>query len=595
VGRIRTLPPEVVNQIAAGEVVERPASVVKELVENALDAGARRVDVRLVEGGRARIEVADDGHGMDADDVGAAFLPHATSKLSTTSDLEHIASLGFRGEALASIASVSRASVTSRPAGAPTGWRVEADHGALSEVRPCAGAPGTVVVVEDLFGNVPARRKFLRTPATEAGHAMETLVRFSVAYPDVVFTLENDGRAVVRTERDEGRAARIARFHGDDLGRALIRVDGGSDAIRVEAWVGPPGVARGDARLVQAFVNGRFVRDRTLAHAVREAYRDLLPPGDRHPVAFLFLSCAPERVDANVHPTKAEVRWRDSSLVHEAVRRPIRDALEAAPEGVPIGVGRQGVPASTVAAAELAFLGGVGERAAPSTCVAEGRAPYGGFEAGGEPAGHDHAGCEAAAPAERPALRPLGQALGTYLLFEGEDGLVVVDQHALHERVLFDRISHRLDEEGSLEVQRLLVPAVVALPAGEAGRVEEDRELLGRLGWEVEPFGDGAVAIQACPSVLGRRDPAAFFVEVLEVLSDGRREGVDRSTLLSSVVDRLACRAAVMAGDLLHPDEVLSLLAQAERLNHSHSCPHGRPTRLHLSRATLERHFHRRT
>jgi DNA mismatch repair protein MutL len=604
-GRIRSLPQHVVDQIAAGEVVERPASVVKELVENALDAGARRIDVRLVDGGRSRIEVADDGHGMDPDDVGAAFLPHATSKLSTTSDLEHIASLGFRGEALASIASVSRATLVSRPAGATDGARVEAVEGRLGPVRPAAAAPGTVVTVEGLFQNVPARRKFLRSASTEAGHAADVLVRLSLAHPETVFTLECDGRATVRTESGEGRASRIARFHGGDLGRALLRAGGDLPAVSVEAWIAPPGLARGDGRLQQAFVNGRFVRDRTLSHAIREAYRDLLPPGDRHPVAFVFVACDPAAVDVNVHPTKAEVRWRDSSAVHEAVRTTLRAALVAAPEGVPVAIsGARGAPLTTVAAAEFAFRSGAGA-AAQGVAVADPPSRYGG---GGDPWGGGEADLPgASAPrapeacahdgahaAHREYLRPLGQALGTYLLFEGEDGIVLVDQHALHERVLFDRISSRLNAEGRLEVQRLLVPAVVRLSAADVARVEEDRALLLDLGWDVEPFGDAEVAVHACPSVLARRDPAPAFLEAVSLVAEGRRGGVDRATLLSCVVDRLACRAAVMAGDALHPDEVLALLEQAEALNHSHTCPHGRPTRLVLARASLERHFHRR-
>jgi DNA mismatch repair protein MutL len=595
-----------VNQIAAGEVVERPASVVKELVENALDAGARRVDVRLADGGRARIEVSDDGHGMDAEDVAAAFLPHATSKLSDTSDLEHVASLGFRGEALASIASVSRATLVSRPAGAAEGHRIEAVLGRLGEARPAAAAPGTVVTVEGLFGNVPARRKFLRSAATEAGHATDVVVRLALAHPDVAFTLECDGKTTVRADAGEGRAARIGRFHGADLGRALLRVEDVSPAATVEAWVAPPGLARGDARLQQAFVNGRHVRDRVLAHAVREAYRDLLPPGDRQPIAFLFLTCDPASVDVNVHPTKAEVRWRDSSVVHEAVRQAVRAVLVAAPEGVPVAVSTaRGVPTTAVAAAEFAFRNGVGAPAF-GTAVAERERRYGGVSGGGWGSGpdlpredaHRHAAGEACAEdlAREPAggLRPLGQALGTYLVLEAPDGIVLVDQHALHERVLFDRISSRLNAEGRLEVQRLLVPAIVRLSAADAARVEEDRALLEAFGWQVEPFGDAEVAIQACPSVLGRRDPAPAFLEAVSLVAEGRRGGLDRATLVSSVLDRLACRSAVMAGDALHPDEVLALLRQAEALSHAHTCPHGRPTRLVLSRATLERHFHRR-
>jgi DNA mismatch repair protein MutL len=598
-GRIRTLPAHVVNQIAAGEVVDRPASVVKELVENAIDAGATRVEVRLSEGGKARIEVRDDGCGMDAQDVAAAFLPHATSKLSGVDDLEHIASLGFRGEALASIGSVARATLLSRRAGEAEGARVEDREGAISEVVPAAAAPGTVVVVEGLFQGVPARRKFLRAPSTEAAHATETLERLALAHEGVGFRLEQEGRCAFDVPKGEGRLARIGRFFGDDLARSLIHVPRAPADLSLEAWVSPPGVTRADARLQQAWVNGRFVRDRTIAHALREAYRDLVPPGGRHPIAFLFLACDPSRVDVNVHPTKAEVRWRDSSAVHEVVRRAVREALEAAAPGVEVAVAARGVPATTVAAAEFAFRSGAGRPAGAAWShggagvVNEAQAPW--DAAGDAPcAGHDHvAGGEAHGEADDEVLRPLGQALGTYLLFESEDGVVLVDQHALHERVLFDEISARVNAQGRLEVQHLLVPAIVSLGRAAAARIEEERELLASLGWVVEPFGDGAVAVRGCPAVLRRPDPGAVLEEVLSLLDAGRRDGLDRATLVASVVDRLACRAAVMAGDPLHVDEVRALLRRAETLNHAHSCPHGRPTRLLLSRRDLERHFHR--
>jgi len=611
-GRIRTLPTHVVNQIAAGEVVDRPASVVKELVENALDAGARRVEVRLAEGGKARIEVRDDGCGMDAADLAAAFLPHATSKLGSVEDLDHIASLGFRGEALASIGSVARATITSRPQGADAGGAVEDREGDLGDVRPAAAAPGTVIVVEGLFAGVPARRKFLRTAATELGHVVDTIERFALSFPEAVFLVEHEGRPVVTTAAGEGRRARIGRFHGDDLARSLLEARSADDApVHVEALLSPPGVTRGDARLQQVYVNGRYVRDRTVGHALREAYRDLVPPGDRQPVVFLFLTCDPARVDVNVHPTKAEVRWRDPSIVHETVRRTLRAALEGARPGVDIGASVSGVRPGTVEAAEFAFTQGVGRDA--------GSGPFGGGAwtagpargpdgaptfpppaSGADPrreAAHGHAhgpgdGCPSGGGGGRERLRPVGQVLTTYLVLESEDGLVIVDQHALHERILFDRISDRL-RTGALEVQHLLVPAVVTLSRAEAARIHDERELIATLGWVVEAFGDDAVAVRAVPAVLRKPDPEGMLHELLGLLESGRREGFDRAALLSAVVDRMACRGAVMAGDPLHPDEVLALLAQAEALNHAHSCPHGRPTRLAMTRRDLERYFHR--
>jgi DNA mismatch repair protein MutL len=359
--------------------------------------------------------------------------------------------------------------------------------------------------------------------------------------------------------------------------------------------VGPPSRTRPDGRLEQVFVNGRFVRDRTVSHALREAFRDLLPPGNHRPVAFLFFSVDPAFVDVNVHPAKAEVRWRESAAVHSLVHRAVRAALEAASPGVAVPVG--GLRRETVEAAEFAFTHGVGkvpfDRVAPS-------APWG-VEARHDASGHAHAGTHpvlpeptcGGAPAVTSRLRPLGQALGTYLVFEGEEEIVLVDQHALHERVLFDRIEARLKEEGRLEVQRLLVPVVVSLSAAESAALAEEAELLASLGWIVEPFGEGSVAVHGLPAVLRRPQPEAALLEVLRLVEEGRRDGADATHLISAAIDRLACRSAVMAGDTVHPEEALALLEEAERLDHSHTCPHGRPTRLTLRRSDLERWFHR--
>ncbi|MDJ0973555.1 MAG: DNA mismatch repair endonuclease MutL [Planctomycetota bacterium] len=590
--RIRALEPHIVNQIAAGEVVERPASVVKELVENALDAGATRIQVRLEEGGRQLIEVSDDGSGMGADDLALAFHPHATSKVESVDDLLHIATMGFRGEALASIGSVARVRIVSRERGADVAHAVENADGQVSPVTPAAGSPGTVVRVETLFARVPARRKFLRRPATELGHINDLMARFALAFPHVGFRLTQGPRVLLECGADESRRERIARVHGNDIASALIHVENRDDQPEIEAYVGPPTLTRRDSRLEQVFLNGRYVRDRTIAHAIREAYRDILPPGGHRPIAFVFLACAPDQVDVNVHPAKAEVRWRDGQSAHRVVRRSLRRALEGVAPGVRVPVGTPGAGTPDPAAAvHFAF-----ERATGRPAWSGGTSYV--REAHRTPAAHAPEPAEAPTPAaeadaKAPALRPLAQALGTYLVLEAEDTLVLVDQHALHERVLFDQINDRLREQGNLEVQRLLVPAVVHVGAGAQAELLEARDLLQTLGWEVDAFGEDAVAVQGLPAVLRRPDPEAALTDVLEVLRRGQAKGLDRTALLSETVDRMACRGAVMAGDKLHPDEVLALLEQAEALNHSHSCPHGRPTRLTLTKADLERWFHR--
>ncbi len=605
--RIQVLDPHIVNQIAAGEVVERPASVVKELVENALDAGATRIDVEVREGGRDLIEVRDDGHGIGPEDLETVFLPHATSKIRDVEDLRHIASMGFRGEALASIGSVARASITSRLRDADEAWRVENLEGRISAVAPAAGSPGTVVRVEHLFARVPARRKFLRTAATELGHIKALVGRLALAFPHVGFRLLQGRGVLLEAPAEEDRRLRIAQIHGDDVARQLVRAEAPQDEPALDAWIGPPSFTRRDAKFEQVFLNGRHIRDRTVAHAIREAYRDILPPGGRRPVAFVFLSIDPGKVDVNVHPGKTEVRWRDPSAAHRVVRRALRSALEGARPGlgVPLAGGTHGDGAqhahdhadagSRVAeAVERAFLGGVGR---PPTAE-RGFAFSARAAAPSAPAQDGPARAAPAAATEGPrtsigGLRPVGQLLGTYLVLEGEGEMVLVDQHALHERVLFDRINERLRQKGNLEVQRMLVPSVVHLEPADLARVLEARELLQTLGWIVEPFGTDAVAVNGIPAVLRRPDPEAALVEMIQLLERGQRDGLDRTNLVSEAVDRMACRAAVMAGDALHTDEVMALLEQAEALNHSHSCPHGRPTRLTMSRAQLERWFHR--
>lgn len=599
--RIRALDPHVVNQIAAGEVVDRPASVVKELVENALDAGATQIDVSILEGGRARIEVSDNGWGMEPEDLRRAFLPHATSKVEAVGDLEHVGTMGFRGEALASIGSVAHVTITSREPGADEAWRIENRFGEIGDVVPAGGAPGTVIAVDTLFARVPARRKFLRTPQTEGGHISDLMGRFAVAFPHVGFRLAHGSRTVLTCPRDETRRGRIERVYGADVARPLLEVEAHGEEPTLHAFIGPPSHTRRDGRMEQVYLNGRFVRDRTALHALREAYRDLLPPGGRRPIAFVFLSCDPSRVDVNVHPAKAEVRWRDPGATHRVVRRALRQALEEAGPGIPVDLGQAPAVPEPFADQQTAFVPQPAMRRGTSY-VQPTWTPSPASTAGTV---QESAAASSATPPAAPipdagglrtskeGLRPLAQALGTYLLLEGEGELVLVDQHALHERVLFDQINTRLREEGRLEVQRLLVPEVVHLEPASVARLTESADILETLGWLVEAFGEDAVAVQGVPAIMRRPDPAGALAEILEILERGQRDGLDRTALVSETVDSLACRSAVMAGDTLHPEEVIALLEQAEALNHSHSCPHGRPTRLTMSRASLEKWFHR--
>ena len=591
--QIHVLDPHVVNQIAAGEVVDRPASVVRELIDNALDAHATRIDIRLRDGGLSALEVADNGEGIGEEDLLRVFLPHATSKIRSVEDLGHIASLGFRGEALASIGAVARVRVTSRSARAKGGHTISNHEGRIGTVEPASASRGTVVSVEGLFHNVPARRKFLRTAQTERGHVRNTVARFAVAFPHVAFRLLDGTRTLLEAPATEDRRTRLAAILGAELAGQLLEARGSSDALHLEAWIGPPTCTRRDGRYEQVLLNGRFIRDRSVAHALREAYRDLLPPGGHRPIAFLFLSCPPDAVDVNVHPQKSEVRWHDAGRVHRLVRRTLRQRLASAPAAVRVPV--EVVRERTEAAVQHALRFATGRPA--GTRFTRPPMPRGTSGGSDIPAPNAHAPAHAPSTeqgASSPAgLRPIGQALGTYLLLEGEGEIVVVDQHALHERVLFDQINNRLRAEGGLEVQHLLVPKVVHLDAASAARLLEARDWLKTLGWVLETFGEDAIAVQGVPAVSRRPDPEAALRDVLEVLERGEQEGMDRTDLLSHTVDSLACRSAVMAGDRLSNEEILALLAQAEALDHSHSCPHGRPTRLTLREADLEKWFHR--
>ncbi len=596
--RIRVLNPHVVNQIAAGEVVERPSSVVKELVENAIDADATTITVVTDDGGRTLIEVRDNGGGMSPDDLALAFTPHATSKIADVEDLRHIASMGFRGEALASIGSVARVVITTRRTSDSGAMRLVNDRGSIETPKPAAGPPGTTVRVEHLFRSVPARRKFMRTAATELGHIRDAMGRFALAYPEIGFRLEQGTRVILDVPPEQDRRKRIERLYGRETADALLQVEAVDDDLTLEGWVGPPSKTRRDSRWELVFLNGRHISDRTTAHALRQAYRDLLPPGGQRPIAFLFLACDPDGVDVNVHPAKSEVRWQESDRVHRLVRRSIRRVLEDAPEGVPIKTGAPGgaFPDSTsrpYANTQHAQRHAVRPLTArPTSTVAE-RTHY-----------HDSPSHTAAteftlsdepvALVQPPPLRPLGQALGTYLVLEAKDSIVLVDQHALHERVLFDQINRRLGTEGKLEVQQLLVPMLVELSSARRARLLEATEELARLGWLLEPFGEGTIAVQAVPAILKAPKPEEALREILDLLPESGTAELDRTAFVSEAVDRLACRSAVMAGDVLAHDEVLALLEQAEQLNHSHTCPHGRPTRLTLSRFELEKHFHRR-
>ena len=579
---IRLLPRQLVDQIAAGEVVERPASVVKELVENALDAGARRIEVDVEGGGADRIAVTDDGSGIAESELPLAVASHATSKISTSDDLAAIVTMGFRGEALASVASVSRLSITSRERGAVAAARIAVEGGEAVPVAPAAGPPGTRVEVRQLFWNVPARRKFLRSAATELGRIEEVLESIALCRPGVAFRLVSEGKVRVDLPAVEDPARRVRAVLGD-ASDALLEVqadlDLGGSPLAVWGLVGRPELARASARALRFALNGRAVLDRTLTHAVREAFRGLVEPG-RTPLGFVAIELDPSTVDVNVHPAKTEVRFRQQQAVHGAVMRSVRSALRAADLvpafelGAPAPGGPR-IPAAPAPASTFETFAAWAAATAVAPPVVE--------VAPAEPMLHGNR-----------AARRVMQVHGSYLVVEDREGILVVDQHALHERAMFEELHARI-AQSPLESQRMLVPAAVEVDARAAECAEEAAPLLARLGIELVAAGPRSVLVQSYPTfLLGRGvEPGEFVPALLARLADEGRADVEAA--LSEVLDMMACKAAVKAGDRLSGTELEALLDARERLERASNCPHGRPTSLRISLRDLERSFGRST
>jgi DNA mismatch repair protein MutL len=605
---IRLLPPNLVNQIAAGEVVERPASVVKELVENALDAGSRRIEVVLRDGGRALISVTDDGHGMDQHELAMAVERHATSKLPDD-DLVHISQFGFRGEALPAIGAVGRLAIVSRARGSDHAWSLSVEGGAKSPVAPAAFNQGTRVELRDLFYAVPARLKFLKTARSELNAVSEIVQRLAMAHPDVAFSLSDDERSVLKLHAetadlmpglevapDAARLKRLAGVMGRDFADNAAPVEAGRDGHRVTGYAGLPTLNRATASQQFLFVNGRPVKDRLLVGAIRGAYQDFLAR-DRHPMAVLFVECPPEDVDVNVHPAKAEVRFRDSALVRGLIVGGIRHALEGA-----------GHRASTTVAA--ATLQGFSAPAAPAWHGAQ----RPGAHQGAYNVSHLAAQAVAAfapldaelarpsmrteAPQEATQLRdyPLGvaraQLHGTYVIAQTADGIVIVDQHAAHERLVYERMKESLAATG-IARQALLIPELVELDQPAAERLVSRTDELAELGLVIESFGPATVVVREVPALLGKTDVHGLLRDLADELAEFGT-ALSLKEKLESICGTMACHGSVRAGRQLNQAEMDALLRQMEATPHSGQCNHGRPTYVELKLADIERLFGRR-
>ena len=592
-GKIRQLPPELANQIAAGEVVERPASVVKELVENAVDAGATRIAVLVEMGGKKLIRVEDDGEGMDPADARLALERHATSKIARAEDLEAIRTMGFRGEALPSIASVSHFVLRTRRREAESGSEIRVNGGIVASAVEIGMAPGTIVEAGDLFYNLPARRKFLKSDVAETTQVSRMVTQLALAYPAIGFTLMSGPRQLLRCTPAARLEDRFYQLYGERPD--LVPVSKEAGGLRIRGYVAAL-AEQGPTRGVQQyFVNGRIVKDRTIAHAVIDAYA-AATARERSPEAHLFIEMPPDTVDVNVHPTKAEVRFRHQSLVHEVVRRAVQEAIgggvapelrlapAAAPEPGAVTIGLPSLLAGWSPSATWSAPGGSAQIGMPSV-----QAPPAGWSAPQAATGAAQAG-SLAEIAMKPLI-PLGQFRSTFIIAVDDDGVAIIDQHVAHERVLYERISARLTS-GALERQRLLTPLIMDLPPEARGALLAHGEELRRCGFEVDEFGPTSVRVDAMPALLGREQGTAALKALAGDLEGfGGAEPVHEH--LKNMAATMACHAAVKANDPLTLEKMAHILDELRQTAYSTVCPHGRPVMLRISRREVEKNFQR--
>ncbi|HQJ32911.1 MAG TPA: DNA mismatch repair endonuclease MutL [Anaerolineaceae bacterium] len=579
---IRILPDTIASQIAAGEVVDRPASVVKELLENAIDAGAQQIDIEVMQAGRRLIQVTDDGSGIPADELVLAVCRHATSKLSTAEDLFNIRTLGFRGEALASIGSVSRLTLITNTRQNPFGAKLTVEGGAPAETQSIAAAGGTRVSVEDLFYNLPARLKFLKSDTTENRHITGLVTRYALAYPHIRWSITQDEKPIFRTTGSGERFEILQALFGPTEAGKLMPLDFEERHLKVEGYFSSLSLTRSNRKDITVFVNGRWVQDPVLTSAVIRAYNTMLMVG-RYPVAVLFITIPPELVDVNVHPAKAEVRFRDQDAVFSGVQRAIRRGLLAFTPIPDLNTTRlwgRSLPETAGASWQKSSFTGVDDT---------NKAPRGGELGTGSE--FETAQPQPTLPGSHlPLLRLVGQVASTYLIAEGPDGLYLIDQHAAHERVLFDQLMAQFNAN-AIPSQALLDPVVVELTPEKAGILEQQLEALLNLGFEIEPFGPNAFVIRSVPIVVERTDPRLAIEAVVNAFEE------DETPLMAEVEARVAARVckrmAVKAGQILSEEEQRNLLLNLESSQSPRTCPHGRPTMIHLSVNLLERQFGR--
>jgi len=597
-GQIRILDQNMINMIAAGEVIERPASVVKELMENSIDAGATKIAVSVEDGGRRLISISDDGCGMEAEDLARAFESHTTSKIRTSADLHGISTLGFRGEALASIASVAQVRAVSRARDSAAANCIEIDCGDKGEVTPCSADFGTTIQVRDIFYKLPARRKFLKTANTEMGHISEQLARVALAKENLDLTLIHNGRELHRLAGGQDLGGRIAElFPMLSLGTSndLIEASSNEKGLHILALLGKPGVSRTSNRFQYVFLNGRFIRDKFISHAIKEAYRGLLEPG-RFPVVFLFIQMPCEDYDVNVHPTKIEVRFYNANLVHSQILAALREKLLGTDLEMPGKLPSAGQPSSaTPRSASVS-----------SQKIADAMAEF--FRRHRPVQRQEQIRFRPASPAaasevpsHKPVLydSPLGDGLrpkfiqihDSFIVAQTDDGFVIIDQHALHESILYEDLRKRI-QDGKLQSQKLLIPESFEVTPSVSQAFEDNAKLLERMGIELVPFGPRTMAVQAFPTLLSNVQPLDFMQDLMDLLEHADT-GPDAAGLLDEILNMTACKAAIKAGQKLTDSEIEQLLADGRQAESASRCPHGRPTTIKFSITDLEKQFKR--
>ena len=621
---IRQLSASVVNKIAAGEVIERPASVVKELLENAVDAGSTQIELTIQNGGADLIRVTDNGHGIPHSQLPLAVTSHATSKIVDADDLFRVGTFGFRGEALASIAEISQTMIRSRTEDQDCGFEMQVNGGHREEAQPCGCPVGTTIEIRQLFYNTPVRQKFMKTAQTERGHIAEAFTRVALANPHVQMTFTNNTKVSHNLPATESWRDRIGAFFGPEISDNLIPVSNSHGDISITGFVVDPSVSRANNRMQYLFLNSRYIRDRSLQHALSESYRGLLMTG-RFPICFLKLSIPFELVDVNVHPAKLEVRFQNGGQIYSQLLSTVRGKFLTTDLTAQAQLSKRG---PTSGADHFKPFpgevgGSVGGQAEGSTnlnqAASQERIPFKNSNSGGfdwtqtprqpfpaaDSSGFGSAPVAAATGSDQSSAvsteqrfdQPPSQTLtaiqvhNTYLVSENEEGMLVIDQHALHERVIYEQIRDKV-LKGKLESQKMLVPEPVSLPPAEAAAVLDQTELLSKIGITVEPFGGDTVLVSAYPAMLANHNPAEMLRGVVEQLVNGEKE-LDQRDLVDELLHMISCKAAVKAGDKLSPEEITALLEHRELCQDAHHCPHGRPTSLLFSREELDRKFKR--